>query len=158
MVDINFDALLRTEGFIGTINARLRDATPLWMDMLAPFVSDEIDAIFDSGGYGRWAGLDPLYAARKGVTHPGKGILEREGTYREAVTPPNSVLEVGPAEMVLGVQGLGYPAFHEEGTEHLSARPVYELITAGERFAERVSHLGEDWQREEIALLERSLR
>lgn len=157
MVDINFDALLRTEVFIGNINARLRDATRFWTDLLTPFVWDEIDDIFDSGGYGRWAGLDPLYAARKGVTHPGKGILEREGTYREAATHPNSVLEVGPTELVLGVQGLGYPAFHEEGVEHLSARPVYDLIAAGERFEERVSHLGEKWQREEIAILERSL-
>ena len=68
--------------------------------------------------------------------------------------------------MVLGVSGdyfestfgANYPAFHEEGMneQNLSARPVYELIAAGERFEERISQLGEKWQREEIAILERS--
>ena len=63
--------------------------------------------------------------------------------------------------MVLGVRRdfestFAYPAFHEEGEENLSARPVYELIAAGERFEERISQLGEKYQREEIAILERS--
>ena len=68
--------------------------------------------------------------------------------------------------MVLGVsggyfestEGENYPALHEEGNEeqNLSARPVYELIAAGERFEERISQLGEKYQREEIAILERS--
>ena len=170
MIHIHFDALLRTEAFVERVETRLQDATRFWTDFLAPFVWDEIDDIFDSDGYGRWAGLDPLYAARKGVTHPGKGILEREGTYREAATHPNrpgSIAEYSAQELVLGVSGgyfqsrfgANYPALHEEGNDetNLSARPVYELIAAGERFEERVSQLGTKWQREEIAILERSL-
>ena len=87
----------------------------------------------------------------------------------EAATDPNhpgSIAEFGPTEMVLGVsggyfestEGENYPALHEEGNEeqNLSARPVYELIAAGERFEERISQLGEKYQREEIAILERS--
>ena len=56
--------------------------------------------------------------------------------------------------------GVNYPALHEEGNDdqNLSARPVYELIVAGERFEERIGQLGEKFQREEIAILERSLR
>lgn len=169
MIDIHFDAVLRTEIFIRNIDSRLQDARRFWTDYVAPFTYDEIDDIFESERHGSWAPLDPIYAARKAVTHPGKGILEREGTYRDAATHPNhagSLAEVSPMELVLGVSGAyfestfdaNYPAFHEEGAENLSARPVYELIAAGERFEERLGQLGEKWTREEIAILERSLR
>ena len=171
MIDINFDAVLRVEIFIGNIDARLQNATRLWADYVTPFVHDEIDDIFESEGHGSWAPLDPIYAARKAVTHPGKGILEREGVYRDAATHPNhagSLSVISPTELVLGVSGAyfestfgaNYPAFHEgqEDVENLQARPVYELIAAGERFEERLGQLGEKWQREEIAILERSLR
>ena len=168
MIDINFDSLLRTEVFISGLDQRLQNHTRLWRDFVAPFTYAEIDDIFETEGHGRWAGLDPLYATRKAVTHPGQGILRRDDTYMEAATSPNhpgSIAEFGPTEMVLGVSGAyfestfgaNYPALHEEGNDeqNLSARPVYELIAAGERFEERITQLGEKWQREEIAAAER---
>ena len=160
MLDINFDSLLRTEVFIRGLDQRLQDHRRFWTDFVVPVhVIAEIDDIFDTGGRGLWADLDPIYAARKSQAFPGKDILRRDDTYFKAATTPshpNSFLEVSPTELVLGVSGLGYPAFHEEGAENLSARPVYELIAAGERFEERISQLGEKYQREEIAILERS--
>ena len=84
MVDINFDALLRIERFISDLDQRLQNQTRLWMDFVAPFTFGEIDDIFETEGYGQWSGLDPLYAARKAVTHPSQGILRRDGTYMEA--------------------------------------------------------------------------
>ena len=54
-----------------------------------------------------WAGLDPLYAARKAVTHPGKGILRRDDTYMEAATSlnhPGNIAEFGPTELILGCE------------------------------------------------------
>ena len=158
MVDITFDDLLKTEVFINNIDARLRDHRRFWTDFVAPFTYGEIDDIFDTGGRGLWADLDPIYAARKAVAYPGKGILRRDDPYFKAATTgshPNSFFEASPTELVLGVSGLGYPAFHEEGAENLSARPVYELIAAGERFEERMGQLGEKYQREEIAAAER---
>ena len=137
-----------------------RNHTRFWTDYIAlRSLLDEIDDIFDSGGRGLWADLDPIYAARKSQAFPGKDILRRDDTYFKAATTPshpNSFLEVSPTELVLGVSGLGYPAFHEEGAENLSARPVYELIAAGERFEERLGQLGEKWASEEIAAVERS--
>ena len=133
----------------------MRDHTRFWTDYVAPFTYAEIDDIFDTGGRGLWADLDPIYAARKSQAFPGKDILRRDDTYFKAATTPshpNSFLEVSPTELVLGVSGLGYPAFHEEGAENLSARPVYELIAAGAAFEERISQLGEKWQREESRL------
>ena len=169
-IDINFDALLGIETFMSEIAQRLQNQTRLWMDFVAPFTFDEVDAIFETEGYGQWSGLDPLYAARKAVTHPGQPILRRDGNYMEAATSlghPGNIAEFGATEMVLGVSGdyfestdgENYPALHEVGNDeqNLSARPVYELIAAGERFEERISQLGEKWQREEIAILERSI-
>ena len=95
--------------------------------------SYEIDDIFDTGGRGLWADLDPLYAARKAVTHPSQGILRRDDTYMEAATSlnhPGNIAEFGATEMVLGVSGdyfestfgANYPAFHEEGAEKAIGR------------------------------------
>ena len=166
MFDINFDALLRMERFINAIDAGLQDYRPFWTDYVAPFTYEEVDDIFSTSGRGRWAALDPVYAARKAVSRPGKGVLRHEDTYFKAATTgghAGSVSEVGETELVLGVSrsyfestfGANYPAFHEEGAEDLSARPVYELIAAGERFEERMGQLSEEWQREEIAAAER---
>ena len=136
MVDINFDAVLRVEIFIRNIGERLQDYSRFWRDYVAPFTYSEIDDIFDSEGHGSWAPLDPIYAARKAMDFPGQGILRREDTYFDAATHPNhpgSIAEYSPTELVLGVSGstVEHAAFHEEGTENLSARPVYELIAAG---------------------------
>ena len=167
MIDINFDSLRRTEVFISGLDQRLQNHTRFWTDFVAPFTFGEIDDIFDSGGRGLWADLDPLYAARKSRAFPGKGIscVATTPTSEAATSPnhPGSIAEFGPTEMVLGVSGAyfestegeNYPAFHEEGAENLSARPVYELIAAGERFEERISQLGEKYQREEISAAER---
>ena len=160
MLDINFDALLRTQTFINNLEARLQDHRRFFTDFVAPLTYGEIDDIFDTGGRGLWANLDPIYAARKAVAYPGKDILRRDDTYFKAATTPshpNSFLEVSPTELVLGVSGLGYPAFHEEVGETRKARPVYDLIAAGERFEERIGQLGEKWQREEIAAAERGV-
>ncbi|MYC74953.1 hypothetical protein F4X10_06610 [Candidatus Poribacteria bacterium] len=163
MIGINFDTLLRTEVFISRISSALGDFRRLFTDYLAPFAYAEIDDIFETEGRGSWAAVDPIYAARKAVSHPGKGILEREGTYRNAATHPNhpgSLVEVSQTELVLGVRGTyfestfgaNYPGLHEAGNDdqNLSARPVYELIAAGERFEQRMGQLGEKWSREEI--------
>ena len=164
MIDINFDTVLRVEIFIGEIGERLQDFRRFFTDYLAPFTYDEIDDIFDTEGHGTWAELDPIYAAQKAISHPGQGILRREDTYFDAATHPNhpgSIAESSATELVLGVSGTyfestfgaNYPALHEEGNEdqNLSARPVYELIAAGERFEERLGQLGEKYLQEEIA-------
>ena len=158
MLDINFDSLQKAEAVVENIGTRLGNHTRFWTDYVSPFTYSEIDDIFDTGGRGAWSELDPIYAARKSQAFPGKGLLRRSDDYFKAATTPShasSHVEVGPTELVLGVSGLNYPAFHEEGTEDLSARPVYELIVAGERFEERMAQLGEKWTSEEIAAAER---
>ena len=150
------------------IDARLSNLTPFWTDYVAPFVRAEAGDIFESEGEGTWAALDPRYARRKARTHPGKGILRRDDTYYTAATrqnAPGSVMRVSPLELVIGVDGgyfesrfgINYPALHESGNPktHLSQRSVYGLIPRGEGFDARLGRLGEKWQSEEIAVLEK---
>ena len=164
MIDIRFGDVMSTEVFIRNLDSRLQDQRRFWMDSVAPFIYSEIDDIFHTGGRGTWADLDPIYAARKAVTHPGKGILRSDDTYYKAATTPRhpgSLLEVSPTALGVGVRGAyfestfgaNYPGLHEEGDPetNLSARPVYELIVAGERFEERLGQLGEKWVDAEIA-------
>ena len=171
MIDVNFETLLRAEALVEKIGASLQNYTRFWTDFVTPFTVGEIDDIFETGGRGAWKDLDPLYAARKAVSHPGKGILRRGDVYFEAATSldhPGNLAEFGPTEMVLGIDGAyfeskfgaNYPAIHESGHEegNLSSRSVYELIVAGERFEERMAQLGEKWQDEEIAAAERNFR
>lgn len=144
----------KIEVFLRGFDAQLQDYRRLWTDFVAPFTYQEVEDIFDSEGYGRWSPLSPVYAARKAKAYPGKGILRREDAYFKAATTPshsNSFADVGATELVLGVRGLEYPAFHEEGAGDLRARPVYALIPQGERFEERLRQLGEKWVSEEIA-------
>ena len=169
-IDVNFDTLKRVDVFVSGLDRRLSDFSRLWTDFIAPFTFDEADEVFETEGYGRWGPLDAIYAARKARAHPGKGILQREGTFREAATNPEhpgSLSEASPSEWVVGFRsdyftsrfGAHYPAIHAEGNEerNLSARPVHAYIVAGAQFEERVGQLGEKWQREEIAILERSV-
>ena len=155
MVDINFETLLRAEALVEKISDSLGNYTRFWMDFVTPFTVGEIDDIFETGGRGMWKDLDPLYAARKSLAFPGKGILRRGDVYFEAATSldhPGNLAEFGPTEMVLGVRGstVEHAVFHEEGAEDLSARPVYELIAAGAQFSEQIAQLGERWVSEEI--------
>ena len=167
MFDINFEAIQKAEALVERINSRLQNYTRFWTDFVIPFTYGEIDDIFDTGGRGAWADLDPLYAARKAVARPGKGLLRRDDNYFKAATTqthPGSLVEVSPTELVLGVSGAyfestfdaNYPAIHEGGNAegNLSARSVYELILAGEQFEARMAQLGEKWQEEEIAAAE----
>ena len=155
MMDIDFSTLLNLQVFVSNIDALFQNHSRFWSQYVAPFGYSEIDDIFDSEGRGSWDPLDPVYAAQKARTHPGKGILRREDAYYRAATGPNrpgSIYEVSPTELVIGVRGssIEHAQYHEEGTENLSARPVYELIAAGERFEQRLGQLGEKYQEEAI--------
>lgn len=156
MIDINFAMLLSCEALLENIRERLSDYTGFWRDYLAPRAFQEIEAIFETEGHRTWVPLSPEYAAEKARTHPGQDILQREGDYFQAATSPDHPANqflLEPGYMVLGIQGSrfeeGYPDFHETGTEHLPARPVYELIPTG-RFESEIHQLGEQWAQTEI--------
>ena len=136
MFDINFETLLRAETLVEKIGASLGNHTRFWTDFVAPFTLGEIDDIFDTGGRGAWKDLDPLYAARKSLAFPGKGILRRSDVYFEAATSlnhPGSLVEVGPTEFVLGVRGstVEHAVFHEEGDRRPFGAPRLRVDRGG---------------------------
>ena len=139
-IEITFESLLRTEVFIGNLDARLQDHRRFWTDFVAPFVYGEVDDIFASRGDGQWADLDPRYARRKSVTHPGKSILRRDDAYFDAATgstAPGSLLEASPLELVIGIDGgyfesqfgVNYPAVHEGVTLAGTSRRGLSIVS-----------------------------
>ena len=109
---------------------------------IAPIIAEAADDLFASEGRGQWESLNEDYAARKAKHYPGKGILEKTGTYRKAATQvgaPYNVIEVGDDSLTYGVEGLAYPEYHEGGTERLPARPVFEMLAEDEGFVSDVT-------------------
>ena len=171
MVDINFDSLLRTEVFISGLDQRLQESDAVldgFRCAVHVSVKSTIFLTLAVAGCGRcWIRSTPHESLR---LFRGKGscvaTTPTSKRRQRSESSGNSLLRIwSPTELVLGVSGdyfestfgANYPAFHEEGAEKaIASRPVYELIAAGERFEERISQLGEKYQREEIAILERS--
>ncbi|MCY3744483.1 MAG: hypothetical protein OXH00_25995 [Candidatus Poribacteria bacterium] len=167
MFDIQIDGLSKLQAYVTELESRLTDRTRLFSDFLAPLVAGESAEVFETEGRGEWPPLDPIYAAEKEITHPGKTMLRRDDNYIQAATStshPGNIARFGPSEMVFGVDGgyfeaaygENYPEKHELG-EGTRARPVYELILVGGRLDENIEKLTEKWEREEIAEVERRL-
>lgn len=93
----------RFEGLIGNIE----DLTPA-LERIANHFQAHIEKVFETEGGatrgGAWKPLSKPYAARKAKTHPGKGILERRGDLRKAMTGkgPGAIRNVGPQELEIG--------------------------------------------------------
>lgn len=141
------------------IGNQLTDFRRFYRDYLSQYVYDRIDDIFDSQGDGTWAALSSSYEAQKARQFPGKPILRRTDRYFRAATGPNrpmSFTRITPTELVMGVT-VPYAIYHEDGTGRRH-RPVYSLIPRDPQFNEHITQLAEKWKREEITILERSLR
>ena len=154
-MNIRIQSDLKNVGvFLTGFNARLSDLSPFWKNYVAPYTYDTIERIFDTQGNGTWAALNPIYAARKAITHPGQPILRRDDVYYKAATGPNhsdSVAMIDPLSLVLGVE-TPYAAYHEEG-RGVPARQVYHLIPQMLGFEQDLQRLGEDYERDIIRLL-----
>ena len=165
MLDIRIEGQREIHLLLTTLATTLADFRRFFQEYLTPFIHAEIDNVFATEGFGGWDPLNPDYAARKAITHPGKGILEREGTYRTAATQvgaTGSRVEMTATELVVGVDASAfpgnYPALHEEGLGGQRERSVFgNLIAQNPRFQEQVSDLAETYIVEEERLLARSL-
>lgn len=109
---------------------KLRDLKPFFLKEGSDIVYREIRKVFLNEGYGSWSALSPKYAAWKSRFYPGKTILRRDDTYFQAATGPNasdSFREATASRLRIGVTGPEYAIYHEEGTQRMPARPVFEL-------------------------------
>ena len=163
MIAIDDSDITQLDVFVSDLEARFSDLTPFWNDFAAEFVANRAREVFSTEGYGTWAPLDPAYAAAKAETHPGRGVLQRTGTYLAAATEvehPGNVFVATPTEMVYGVDadyfvsqfGENYPERHELGLG-VSERLVFELLVDAELDTE-ISNLLEQWSADEVAAAE----
>ena len=145
--------------FLLGLNQRLTDLSPFWRQYVQPYTYSTIEKIFGTQGYGQWAELNPIYAARKAITHPNQPILRRDDAYFQAATGPNhsdSVSNITPLSLVLGVD-TAYAGFHEQG-RGVPQRALYSLIPTMLAFDRDLSELGESYERDVINNLERFVR
>lgn len=163
MIDIDYSELSQLEVFVSDLEARFSDLTPFWNDFAAELVSNRAREVFSTEGYGTWAPLHPAYAEAKAETHPGRGVLQRTGTYLAAATEvehPGNVFVATPTEMLYGVDadyfvsqfGENYPERHELGLG-VSERLVFGLLVDAELDTE-ISSLLEQWSADEVAAAE----
>lgn len=165
-VQIDASDLQKLDVFLGEVDKRLSNLTPFWNDYAAPLVQGELSEIFLTEGRGEWADLHPDYAARKEQSHPGKTILRRDDHYITAATStshPANIFETTVTEMVYGIDGdwfdsrfsYDYPSAHELGLG-VPQRQVWGKLTETGELDANIARLGEKWQREEIAEVERA--
>ena len=163
MIDIDDSGITQLGIFVSDLERRFSDLTPFWNDFAAGLVSDRVREVFETEGNGTWDALHPAYAAAKAETHPGRGILQRTGTYLSAATEvehPGNVFVATPTEMIYGVDeayfvsqfGENYPERHELGLG-VSERMVFGLLVDADLDA-AISSLLEEWSAEEVSVAE----
>ena len=158
-LQIDFQDLINVRSFLGGIDDAVSNLRKFWSDYVTPYTYDAAEEIFDTEGRGEWDELNPIYAARKAITHPGKTILRRNDVYYQAATTAthaDSVTEIDLLSLTLGVS-TEYAQYHEEG-RGVPQRAVYELIPTLLSFDRDLSELGEDYTRDVINNLEKLVR
>ncbi len=99
----------------------MRDLRPFW-PLVVPLVTGWWREQFATEGAfagDRWAQLSPQYAIRKGLAHPGKGILEATGDMRRAASMP--LRSQTPQSLTLTIDSDVLP-YHQEGTSKMPQR------------------------------------
>lgn len=163
MIVIDDSGITQLGVFVSELERRFSDLTPFWNDFAAELLAEQTREVFATEGYGAWAPLAPAYAAAKAETHPGRGVLQRTGTYLAAATEvshPGNVFVATPTEMTFGVDaayfvsqfGENYPERHELGLG-VSERVVFGLLVDAAVDTE-ISAVLEQWSADEIVATE----
>ena len=160
MLNIDFSQVVRLEVRLTELQRRLGDLSSFFKGFAERHLEPSTERVFTTEGYGMWPELDPKYAARKSITHPGQSILRRDDAYFDAATTighPGNVLEVSPTELVYGVSGgyfqssfgYNYPEAHEEGIGQ-KPRPVFRSLAASPEIQNLYATALEAWASEQI--------
>ena len=164
MIAITFEDVPRLNSFVSEVERRFSDFRPFWNDFAVGWVSREVLEVFETEGYGTWAPLAPATAAAKATAFPGRGSLQRTGTYLGAasdIAHPGNVFAATPTEMVYGVDaayftaqaGAPYPERHERGLG-VPERAVFGLISEAATVDTAISALLAQWSADEVAAAE----
>jgi len=120
----------------------VEDLRPAWPDVRDAFWAIEKEQFNyegSAGESGAWEPLSPRYAARKAQTHPGRGILVREGYLRSSLTGENegAIVLMGKDYLKLG-SAVEYGRYHQRGTRNMPARKPISLADRNRRRLQRV--------------------
>lgn len=101
---------------------------------LVPVFEAEVKGQLDAQGRGpktgSFAALSERYERWKEANYPGKLILERTGTLREALTSsssPFALRQISGTEFDFGTTNVPYASFHQSGTFRMPDRPPYDF-------------------------------
>lgn len=128
--------------------AELAEVGKYVFPLLVPVLEAAERQQFDSEGGGQtgsWAPLSEQYAAWKEKNFPGRKILDRTGTLREALTNGTSVFarrEMSADNFVFGTSGVPYATFHQLGTVRMPARPEVDFSGGVEADIEAAARAG----------------
>lgn len=119
---------------------RLADFGTFVFPKLVPVFEASVDAQFSAQGHGphngAWAQLSRRYAEWKQRHYPGKGILERSGALRSALTAsasPFAEREISADTFKYGTRQLVYAGVHQTGSPFMPARPPFDFDDDFER-------------------------
>jgi hypothetical protein len=122
--------------FINDLEAlglRMQDMEPVF-DLFGRYIVEQhIPRQFAAHGTpARWAPLSPEYAAWKARHFPGRPILVRSGAMRAGFTWEAHPRSLRIINRVTAGQRSRTPrwVFHQEGTDHMPARPMVQISTA----------------------------
>ncbi len=103
---------------------------PRLIPILEAAVKKQFDARGEGPNRGAWKPLSEAYAKWKAEHYPGKGILERTGALRKALTEEGSSYAqrvFSGGQLNFGTSGLPYASHHQEGAGRMPDRPVFDF-------------------------------
>jgi len=134
------------------------DLRPFWPRVVPLFIGWEAEQYASEGAFWGtpWAPLSPEYAARKAITHPGRGLLVADGDLRRGVSEPARRATRTSLTLTIKWRKKGKrrtldPGWHQFGnTQGMPARPLLgpvlppsaqlELDRVSEEYIEEMAH------------------
>lgn len=135
---IDVDGVPQINRALGVLAKRVKDLRPAWQEIIEDFAKSE-ETLFQRqgnvGGLGRWAPLNPDYAARKRAQGFGSKILVRTGRLKRSLTNPHHgefISKVRPLSLTMGTR-VPYAKYHQRGTSKMPRREPIRLAETTKR-------------------------
>jgi len=153
--DVEFDDELK-KAQLKAFASLLLDLRPFWPRVVPLFVGWMSQQFETEGVYWGtpWAPLSPEYAARKAITHPGKGLLVADGDLRKGASMPARRATRTSLTLTIrwpkrkGRKGQKLdPGWHQLGTQRMPARPLLGPILPMDAQLE-LEHAADDYVHE----------
>lgn len=130
------------------------DLRPFWPKVIPLFIGWEAEQFASEGAYWGtpWAPLSPAYAARKAITHPGRGLLIADGDLRRGASEParhatRTSLTLTIKWRKRGKRRAMDPGWHQYGTQRMPARPLLGPVLPPQA-QEELDHAAEEYVEE----------